>query len=132
MNQLKDKNVSKVLSNLLKFQNQLKLYHWQTKSYARHKAADKFVEKAQDITDRIVESFQGAYETRIKLNDNSGTFKLENLDDDSIIVYLEQMRNFINTDFSNILDEKKDHDLYALRDEMLENIDVTFYLFDLE
>ena len=83
------------------------------------------------ITDRIVESYQGAY-NKIKLKDNNKKIKLDNLSDEDIITYLKKMKDFINTDFTQLLDKDKDHDLYALRDEMLENIDMALYLFEFE
>jgi hypothetical protein len=122
---------SKILKNLLTFQNQMKLYHWQTKSFARHTASDKLVEKAMDITDRIIESYQGSH-GKIILNDSNKTLELDNITDDNIVAYLNKMKAFLNTDFEQILDEAKNGDVFNLRDEMLENIDITLYLFGLD
>jgi hypothetical protein len=109
---------SKILKNLLTFQNQMKLYHWQTKSFARHSASDKLVEKAMAITDRIIESYQGSHE-KIMLNDSNKTLELDNITDDNIVAYLNKMKAFLNTDFEQILDEAKNGDVFNLRDEML-------------
>lgn len=48
--------ISVVLSTL----NQLKVYHWTTKSYAVHKALDELQAKLQDAFDRLVECFIGS------------------------------------------------------------------------
>ena len=120
---------SKLLKNLLEIQNQMKLYHWQTRNYGRHKASDLFVTKAIGIIDRIIESYQGTYGT-IKLKDSDSKLVLKNLGDKEIVVFLKKMKKFIQVDFTQMLNSKEDHDLLALRDEMLENIDVTLYLFE--
>ena len=39
----------------------LQLYHWQTDSYARHKASDTFVKHFDALIDRLVEAFQVAH-----------------------------------------------------------------------
>lgn len=117
-----------VLVQLLTLQNQMKLYHWQTKSYARHKAADKFVTKAIDMIDRIIETYQGKY-GRIKLEDKKKV-KLDNISDNEIIEFLEKMRDFMYSDFSELLNASNT-DLFNLRDEMIESINNTLYLFDL-
>ena len=91
----------------------------------------KFVEKAIDITDRIVEAYQGAYKT-IELKDDDKNIKLENIRDKDIVSFLKKMKKFIAVDFTNILDSNANHDLLNLRDEMLENIDITLYLFGFE
>jgi len=122
---------SKVLKNLLQLQNQMKLYHWQTDSYARHKGSDKFVTKAIDIIDRIIESYQGSHEV-IKLKNSNKKIELENITDKDIVAFLKQMKTFMIQDFPQILNANQDTDLLNLRDEMLENIDITLYLFRLK
>ena len=42
--------IGEIAMIFLAFRDQLKIYHWQTLSYARHKASDKLVD---DITDQI-------------------------------------------------------------------------------
>jgi hypothetical protein len=47
------------INNLVKFfftlQLNLKLYHWNTTSYSRHKASDQFGERLLSLIDRFVE-----------------------------------------------------------------------------
>ena len=45
-----------VCAFLLKIQNEVKLYHWSTKKYARHKSSDKLLKKLQDPVDQFVET----------------------------------------------------------------------------
>ena len=43
----------------LTIRTEIKLYHWQTRSYARHKATDRFLETFEPLVDRFVEAAQG-------------------------------------------------------------------------
>ena len=53
---------------LLQVRNQMKIYHWQTTSYARHKATDSFLQKFEPLVDRLVEAIQGGLGIRIQFN----------------------------------------------------------------
>jgi len=44
---------------LLQTLNQVKVYHWATKSYAAHKALDEFHEKLSELADTFVEMMMG-------------------------------------------------------------------------
>jgi hypothetical protein len=44
-----------------KMREQIKLYHWQTMSYSRHKATDEVLEKLDALIDRYVEVYMGKY-----------------------------------------------------------------------
>ncbi len=46
---------------LLRLRAQLKLLHWQTRSYAHHKALDWLLERLEPLVDRWVETFQGLH-----------------------------------------------------------------------
>jgi len=119
---------SKVLNKLLELKTQLKLYHWQTKQHSRHMAADKFLGKAEDIIDNIIETYQGKYGT-IQLNKNSKNIKLDNISNGDITKYLETVRKYLVEDYPKILDKNVNTDLLNLRDELLGSINTTLYLF---
>ena len=46
---------------LLQIQNQLKIFHWQTKSYARHNAFGSTYDEMSDLIDSFVETHMGKY-----------------------------------------------------------------------
>jgi len=131
MNNEQEPDASKILNHLITLQNQMKLYHWQTKSYSRHKAADEFVNKSINIIDRIVESYQGEH-TDIVLDNNNKSIHLDNITDKDIINFLKKAKKVVNADFAQLTESNNNTALSNLRDEMLENIDITLYLFELE
>lgn len=127
VNKNNDVDSSKLIYILLQLRNQMKLYHWQTESYARHKASDKFLKKVTDIIDRLVEAYQGKYGT-IYLNNKNKEVKLDNISNKDIVKYLETVRKYMKEDASILL-ANDDTDMYNLRDEIIENINITLYLF---
>lgn len=51
-----------MVSILLHSQTQVHIFHLQTKSYAEHKALQKYYEDIDGIVDGIIESYQGKYD----------------------------------------------------------------------
>lgn len=49
------------IAPLLAFQNQLRVFHWQTFSYAEHKALGKAYETLDELFDTFVETYYGKY-----------------------------------------------------------------------
>jgi hypothetical protein len=61
-----------MICHLLHSQTQVHIFHLGTKSYAEHKALQKYYEGVDTITDGLVESYQGKY----GLMKNYKTFKM--------------------------------------------------------
>ena len=122
----------------LNIRSTIKLYHWQTQSYARHKATDKFLETFEPLVDRFVEAAQGvAGDTRVAswcdLSDPqqkflrlTGTAIDWSPVDATASSYLTQFRDHIEQI------EFPYQELDQIRDEMLEICDITLYLFTLK
>lgn len=53
--------MSDVLSYILHFKSQIKLLHWTTLSYDRHRNYDRLHERFDEASDRFVEVFLGKY-----------------------------------------------------------------------
>jgi len=123
------KKGSKMLNKLLEIKTQLKVYHWQTKLYSRHLAADKFLSKAEDIIDNIIEVYQGKYGV-IDLNNKNKNVKIDNISNADIIKYLMAIKKYLEEDYVNILNKNVNTDLLNLRDELLASINTTIYLFN--
>lgn len=122
---------SEVLIKLLTLQTQIKLYHWQTESYARHKATDDFTTEIMELVDKFVEVYQGKY-GRIKIDRNNCCINLDNITDQKITAFVKTMRKFLHDDLDKFLDSKNDTDLLNIRDEMLSDINQLLYLFTLK
>lgn len=50
-----------VIGPLIQFQQQLRIFHWQTNSYAQHQAFGKAYEALDDLVDTFIETFMGKY-----------------------------------------------------------------------
>jgi DNA-binding ferritin-like protein len=50
-----------ILTNMLQMQQQYRIYHWQTKSYAEHKAFNKIYNSLDEHLDDFIEAFMGKY-----------------------------------------------------------------------
>ena len=50
--------------------NQIHVFHWQTESFAEHKALDEFYNEIVEQIDNFVETYQGRY-GRVKLGTNN-------------------------------------------------------------
>jgi hypothetical protein len=57
-----DSGFKDMVSILLHSQTQVHIFHLQTKSYAEHKALQKYYEDIDGIVDGIIESYQGKYD----------------------------------------------------------------------
>jgi len=57
-----NKEFLKLISYLLHSATQVHIFHLQTNSYAEHKALNEYYDEIVDLTDGLIESFQGKYE----------------------------------------------------------------------
>lgn len=122
--------MSAIIHFFFEFQNNIKLYHWMTLSYARHKAADELVEKMIDYSDKFMEVYIGKY-GRPTLLKKDGDIHLQKLDDENVTVFLDKAINFMLKELSKYLKET-DVDLFNLRDEIVSTLHQSKYLFTLQ
>ena len=123
--------MSALLLGLLQLQLQMKLYHWQTHSHARHKSTDMFVDRLAPLIDTFVESYQGKY-GRIMLQ-QSQHIELHNMSDECTLPmdFLAGAETLLVTALPQHIDVEQDTDLMNLRDEMLALVHQLQYLFTL-
>ena len=115
--------ISHIVQVLFTLQVTMKLYHWSTKSYARHKASDEFITALLNMIDLFVESYIGKYNSTPSIKTISiNMFEISDMD---IIKVLLKAQYFL----SHIERYTKDSELLALRDELLTQVDKTLYLF---
>lgn len=101
-----------IISPLIQFQSQLRIFHWQTDSYAKHKAYGKAYANLDALVDSFVETYMGIYGR----NKPNITFNItiKSLQSDEVsktvlnefLDYLKELRNFVSkdTDLQNIVD----------------------------
>ena len=110
--------------------NAVKIYHWNTKSYPRHKATDQFVENIDKLTDSFIEVYIGRYGRDADLG-KTKTITLPGFTEKSIIKFFEDARIWLSEKLPKLISEK-DTDLLNIRDEILGEINQTLYLFSLK
>ncbi len=108
---------------------QIKLYHWQTKSYSRHKATDGLISSLDEHIDKYVEVYMGKY-GRPKMTPKTNTIKVANLSEKSISTFIRKCIAHLQTGLVEHL-KPSDTDLINLRDEMLAELAQIQYLFTL-
>lgn len=110
--------------------DQIKLYHWQTFSYARHKATDGVIESLDKNIDRFVEVYMGKY-GRPKLRGRTATYTVDNLTDKKALTYVRECVKICQGPLMKGLSMERDSDLFTVRDEMLADLNQLLYLFTL-
>lgn len=123
--------IGEIALNFIEVRDKIKIYHWQTKSYGKHKASDGLVEKLTDNMDKFVEIMQGSRNERVVMPDRD--IRLENQTDESIIILLNAFKKWLLLFIPSFLKANKsgatnESDLMNLRDEILGNVNQTLYL----
>ena len=115
-----------IVSHLLTIRNQIKLYHWQTKEFARHKATDDLTAALDLNIDAFVESYMGRYgRPRVQ-----GTLKLHNFSETAAKAFVERETKYLEKELPKKIG-KGDSDLLNLRDTILGDLTKVSYLFTL-
>lgn len=127
---MRPEQIGEIAMIFLAFRNQLKIYHWQTTSYARHKASDRLISSITEQIDRFMETLQGSRDTRLVLTSQSCTISFNNQKDDNATEILVAFKEWLSDGLSSIL-QPFDKDLSNIRDEMLGSVNQTIYLFSL-
>ena len=113
----------------LGLQAQLKIFHWQTKGFARHTALGNTYDTLDDLIDTFVEEAMGKY-GRFILDEETNTIQLANLKELKPESMLDTVIEALNQ-FTSQCDET-DTNLLNIRDEMLGSINKLKYLLTLE
>jgi hypothetical protein len=116
-----------IVNLMLTLRNQVKIYHWETMQFSRHKSTDDLLDKLDDSIDKFVEVYIGKY-GRPKLTTKTGTIRLRNFSDEEGPELLKQAIEWLTTRLPTLL-SSKDTDLLNIRDEIVADLNQTLYLF---
>ena len=114
-----------IASKLVEIQVQLKFFHWQTKSYARHQAYGMAYDGLSDLIDNFVEILMGKH-GRVP----AMSMKIYNRNEKDAITFVDETIGYLIA-LSNELDPNGDSDLLNIRDEMLALFNKLRYLLTL-
>ena len=117
-----------IVQPMMEFRGQIKLYHWKTSSFSRHKGTDNFLEKYDKIFDEFVEVMSGSRNE--KVHDNF-TVSYKKLTDITAENYVIKFRDWVKNKLPTLLYEHET-DLMNLKDEILANTNRLLYLMRLK
>jgi len=120
-----------VITKFLSIQSQLRIYHWQTKSYAEHQALGGLYDDLGGHIDTFVETLSGKRGgvpvSKEAFSMAAGNYKSKK----EVMDYLDGIVTYLTTELPTYLDKDKDTDLLNIRDEMLGAVNKTKYLLRL-
>lgn len=109
---------------------QIKIYHWQTNEFARHKATDDVLEGLDESIDKYVEVYMGKY-GRPKITSSTNTVKVQNMADKTAAKFIKACIAHLQGPLVKRL-KPSDTDLVNIRDEMLSDLNQLLYLYTLK
>jgi len=122
-------NIASKIKFLMELQAQVKINHWQTKGYARHKAFDELYGGLVDLTDTFAEAAMGKY-GRFSLENDDKTLNIVNLTELDLKEMLQTSKEAL-IQWTNEFDST-DTDIMNIRDEILGLLNKITYLLTLE
>lgn len=114
-----------LVTKLMYLQNQFKIFHWQTFSYAQHEAFGQLYDSLSDKIDQFVEVYQGIYG---RLDFEGESFAFGNLRNSDFGMMLEDQASTLKS-YENYFGGNTD--LLNIRDEILASLHKTQYLLTL-
>ena len=118
-----------IINILLTLRTQIKIYHWQTGSFARHKSTDDLVSSLDENIDKFVEVHMGRYGVP-HFSKKSGKIVVHDAADKSAANLLHAGVEFLQKNLHKFL-KKTDTDLLNIRDEILADLNKAIFLFRL-
>lgn len=116
-----------LVSCFLRYQNQARILHWQTKKYGRHNAYGMLYDGLSGLIDSFIETHMGKY-GRVTI---SQPVELKNMDELSINDFMDELVDYLIS-LNKTYDATQDSDLLNIRDEMLGLVNKVKYLLTLE
>ena len=117
-------SLKEVIKHFLLFKNTLKMFHWRTKIYNKHKISDDLGKKLDGLIDKFVEVMIGSRKQRPECPLD---LKIKLITDEKIELYLETFRCWLSENLPDLL-EDYETDLMNIKDEMIAEINQGLYL----
>ena len=122
----KSKKGGQIVTVFFNIRDQVKMYHWQTKSFAEHKATDDLVGTLDTNIDKFVEAYMGRYGRPLIKK----TLPVKNLTVSGIRAFIARSSTWLSTKLPRMV-KRTDTDLLNIRDEILADLNQIKYLFTL-
>jgi hypothetical protein len=122
----KSKKGGQIVTIFFNIRDQVKMYHWQTKSFAEHKATDDLVATLDTNIDKFVEVYMGRYGRPVIKK----TMPVKNLTVTGIRTFISRNSKWLETTLPRMI-KRSDSDLLNIRDEILADLNQVKYLFTL-
>lgn len=117
-----DYSEDEILGKFFDHQTLIRMFHFQTKKWGRHKASDKYLCGFGANFDRFMEAYQGATS---KVTTQNISANLTMLDDNTVFNHLNEFINWLQSLGTGV---QKNHGLLAIRDEMIADAQQLVYL----
>jgi len=104
----KASNISTVFSKLFEARDFAHYAHLRTKSYASHKALNGFYDDFLELTDQLIETYQGQYGIQ--------KFAIQSVVESDVVEYFEDLGKFLTESHKAV--EEKDTHLHNIIDEL--------------
>lgn len=118
-----------IIQSFLTIQNQIKILHWQTKSYAAHQALGGAYESLDSLIDSFVETLAGVDQKVLELD--SCVTKCKSINSLDTMEFMKSVSEFLSNKLDSYIPEGRS-DLHNIKDEMIAVVNKTMYLLRLE
>jgi hypothetical protein len=119
----------KILKTFMTMSEQFRVLHWQTESFAQHKAYGKIYESLSDLADKFMEEYMGKY-GRCYFDGGYGSIRVYNINDMDIQKFVLHHIDIFN-ELNEHLDDE-DTNLLNIRDEIIGELNQLKYLLTLK
>jgi hypothetical protein len=114
-----------VITPLIQFQQQMRIFHWQSDTYAQHEAFGRIYKNMDELIDTFIENYMGIFGKSKPTTQFS--FVLEPFTDENLIIVLDSFEEYLKE-----MQYEFDYtDLLNIRDSMLSELNTLKYLLTL-
>lgn len=117
-----------IVATFMEMANLVKIFHWNTRSYAQHKATDELHSRLGENVDKFIEILLGKRETRFRnLRKSVSISQQKPREFKARIYWFRDYLTHLDACFG-----KRDTDLLNIRDEILGDVNQFLYLWTLK